>query len=122
MAPSCPPSPLLPPSPPSLDLRRSMKRSPTGYWTGAAADLGDFPMGGGAATGRCGWGLFVGRLLGFGDARAGGEDSVQGHAASIRGASAAGQGRPWLASAMGPARLAPLPRVTVGRRETGRKG
>jgi hypothetical protein len=54
--------------------------------------------------------LFVGRLLGFGDAGAGGEDSVQGHAASIRGASAAGR-RPWLASAMGPARLAPL-RVT----------
>jgi hypothetical protein len=48
-------------------------------------------------------------------ARMGGWDSVQGHAEAIRGASAAGQGRlPWLASAMGPARLA-LPRVTVGK-------
>jgi hypothetical protein len=70
--------------------------------------------GGGAATGRCGWGLFVGRLLGFGDAGADGWESIQGRVEAIRWRSAAGR-RPWLASAMGPARLAPA-RVTVGRK------
>jgi hypothetical protein len=45
----------------------------------------------------------------------GGWDSVQGRVEAIRWRSAAGR-RPWLASAMGPARLAPA-RVTVGKKE-----
>jgi hypothetical protein len=50
----------------------------------------------------------------------GGWDSVQGRVEAIRWRSAAGR-RPWLASAMGPARLAPA-RVTVGKeREAGRR-
>jgi hypothetical protein len=73
-------------------------------------------MGGGAATGRPVGGGFKGRLLGFGDARVGGWDSVQGRVEAIRGTSTAGRGRSWLASAMGPARLAPA-RVTVGKKE-----
>jgi hypothetical protein len=57
-------------------------------------------MGGGAATGRKGWALLVGARLGFGDAGVGSEDPIQGHAASIRSARAAGRGghgwrRPW---------------------------
>jgi uncharacterized spore protein YtfJ len=36
--------------------------------------------------------LLVGRRLGFGDAGVGGEDPIQGHAASIRCARAAGRG------------------------------
>jgi hypothetical protein len=49
-------------------------------------------MGGGAATGRIVGRLLVGARLGFGDARVGGEDPIQGHAASIRSARAAGRG------------------------------
>jgi hypothetical protein len=60
--------------------------------------------------------LLVGARLGFGDAGADGWDSVQGHAASIRCARAAGRGghgwrRPWGAGA---ARL--LPRAPHGMR------
>jgi hypothetical protein len=79
-----------------------------------AVDREDLHGGGGAASGRCGWGLFVGRLLGFGDAGADGWESIQGRVEAIRWRSAVGRW-PWLASAMGPARLAPA-RVTVGRK------
>jgi hypothetical protein len=57
--------------------------------------------------------LLVGRCLGFGDAGVGGWDSVQGHAASIWCASAAGRaamagvghgGPAWLASCPAPPR------------------
>jgi hypothetical protein len=48
------------PSPfPSLsEFAAQQEEKPHGYWTGAAADLGKSPMGGGAGTGRCGWGGF----------------------------------------------------------------
>jgi hypothetical protein len=42
------------PSPfPSLsEIAAQQEEKPHGYWTGAAADLGKSPMGGGAGTGR----------------------------------------------------------------------
>jgi hypothetical protein len=63
---------------------------------GAAADFGEGRRTGLDWLGR----LLVGWRLGFEDARAGGEDSIQGHAEAIRRASTAGRGghgwrRPW---------------------------
>jgi hypothetical protein len=77
---------------------------------------GKSPKAAARRTGRKGWALLVGRRLGFGDARVGGWDSVQGRVEAIRDTSTAGRGPSWLASAMGPARLAPA-RVTVGKKE-----